>query len=555
MDVRTLTDEKLASILSFLITFGYVDGKFHATERKFVVDYLATLLPPLLEATSPEPRVQEQVRARLNQLLDGTYQRLTTEIEELAEEGPRADDGGAGFVFARLKVRCLDMFGAFAAEEQTYLLRILEHFMLADGRVAPEEKKVRDELVALMKTTTPAPDATTAGVPSISLWASQWNPRKMDDHSFHADLEHPFSPHPTELMSQTAREVELIERAIAVWNDQRGRGAGRLRGVQRITDLPFKSWFLDGFVYARRVDPIRPSEVIVVGDLHGCYACLKGVLLQSDFLRRAWLHQWDPVTHPEVKLVFLGDYIDRGLYSFDGVLRTVLQLMIAMPDDVVVLRGNHELFLDTRHGIRSAVYPAEAIASLQPHVSPELIRAYKRLFDAMPTAFACERTLVVHAGIPRDDTFQAYADLASLNAPDMRFQMMWSDPVKGPHVPLELQLQNARFSFGWQQFRAFMERTGFQTMIRGHEKVEEGFRVVYALGDRFLFNLFSAGGAENVDLPLVSSYRTVTPMALTLRYENGHEHATPWPIDWAAFNAPARNGFLRGQPALAFRTA
>lgn len=553
MDSRTLTDEKLATILSFLVTFGYIDGQFHPSEHQFVGEYLASLLPSFITATSPDPKVQEKVHARLQQLLDGTYERVTSEIEGLADEGPRAEDNGESFIFARLKVRCVELFRSFSAEDQKYLLRVLEPFMLADGRVAVEEKRLRDELVTLLTTDAPAPAAAKAGVPTISVFAPQWNPRKIDDHPFLTALEQPFSPHPTELMSQTAREIELIGRVLSIWDEQRSRGQGRLRGVQRVTDLPYKSMFLDGFTYVRRTDPIRPCEIIVVGDLHGCYSCLKAVLMQSDFLRRAWLHQWDPVTHPEVKLVFLGDYIDRGYFSFDGVLRTVLQLFIAMPEDVIVLRGNHELFVNTPTGICSAVFPAEAIATLQPYVAPELLEAYRILFDSMPTVLLSEQTMVVHAGIPRDDTFQSYTDLSSLNNFDMRFQMMWSDPAHAAYVPVELQRENARFSFGWQQFRAFMERTGFQTLIRGHEKVDEGFKVVYDLGDRFLINLFSAGGAENADLPLASSYRKVTPMALTLQYENGHEHATPWPIDWAAYNSPARNGFLRGLPALQFK--
>jgi len=99
-----------------------------------------------------------------------------------------------------------------------------------------------------------------------------------------------------------------------------------------------------------------------------------------------------------------------------------------------------------------------------------------------------------------------------------------------------------------------MERTGFQTMIRGHEKIDDGFRVVFNLGDLLLLNLFSAGGANNVDLPPESSYRKVTPMALTILCRDGREEAYPWPIDWSTFNAPARNGYLRGLPELQFRS-
>ena len=32
----------------------------------------------------------------------------------------------------------------------------------------------------------------------------------------------------------------------------------------------------------------------MLGDLHGCYSCLKAAVLQSNFIERAWAHQWDP---------------------------------------------------------------------------------------------------------------------------------------------------------------------------------------------------------------------------------------------------------------------
>ena len=79
--------------------------------------------------------------------------------------------------------------------------------------------------------------------------------------------------------------------------------------------------------------------------------------------------------------------------------------------------------------------------------------------------------------------------------------------------------------------------------------------MIYDLGGLRLINLFSAGGATNVDLPPTSSYRKVRPMAMTLLCKDGFQDAYPWPIDWQTFNAPSRNGFLRGLPELPFLSA
>jgi hypothetical protein len=70
-----------------------------------------------------------------------------------------------------------------------------------------------------------------------------------------------------------------------------------------------------------------------------------------------------------------------------------------------------------------------------------------------------------------------------------------------------------------------------------------------------LLNLFSAGGATNNDLPPDSSYRSVTPMALTMRWQGGRTTVTPWRLDYERYNDPARNAFFKAPPELEFRTS
>jgi len=56
--------------------------------------------------------------------------------------------------------------------------------------------------------------------------------------------------------------------------------------------------------------------------------------------------------------------------------------------------------------------------------------------------------------------------------------------------------------------------------------------------------LFSAGGADDWDLPERSSYRSVIPTALTIRYRDGRTDIEPWVIDYASYNDPERNEFF-----------
>jgi hypothetical protein len=65
--------------------------------------------------------------------------------------------------------------------------------------------------------------------------------------------------------------------------------------------------------------------------------------------------------------------------------------------------------------------------------------------------------------------------------------------------------------------------------------------------------LFSAGGADNADLPGDSSYRSVTPMALTVKSDGEQVSLTPWAPDYRSYNDPARNAFFRVPPEIQHR--
>jgi len=171
--------------------------------------------------------------------------------------------------------------------------------------------------------------------------------------------------------------------------------------------------------------------------------------------------------HPDVKLIFLGDYVDRGRFSYDGILRTVLAALRV--DAGARHRASRQPRVLRRHrkprlGGRGA---GGAIATYAPYLPKQMFDAFRYLFERMPSMVIFGRILFVHAGIPRDESIEhKWRDLASLNDYDLRFQMMWSDPTNANHIRPKLQRHNARFPFGKQQFRAFMERIGCHTMIR-----------------------------------------------------------------------------------------
>jgi len=559
---------QFGAIVDLMLTVGYIDGPFHYREQAFVMHYINSVLL-LIEETAP-PGEAESLKASWRKYFDELYWHLDAEISPLAADvAPLDEDNGEAYVPGALHKRAVKVYRGLTSQDQETAMELLHGMIHADGFITPPEQSLYDELSANF--VAPAPTGPVAKTSKMQALAEEsgpppaapehapmlvaapgWNALVSLSDPVLDPLEHTHSPHPIERQSQIDWDYQLIQRAMAQWQRQREHGVGGLTGLKTPDKIAPGSQFLDGHVYAMKTN--KPVELVVLGDIHGCYSCLKAALLQSNFVQRVWAHQWDPERYPDVKLVLLGDYIDRGYFSFDGVLRAVLQLFVSMPDHVFVLRGNHEYLRWRDNQIVSGVHPAEALASIAPHVPIEMLEAYRVLFEDMPTSLICDQTFFVHAGIPRHDTFEArYQDLSSLNDHELRFQMMWSDPVQSKHVPVDLQRQNPRFTFGYDQFRAFMERTGFQTMVRGHEKIDAGFQVVYDMGEHMLLNLFSSGGKDNCDLPVNSSYRTVTPMALTIHYGHGTPTATPWPLEYHSFNYPPHNGLYRPHPLLKFQ--
>jgi hypothetical protein len=243
--------------------------------------------------------------------------------------------------------------------------------------------------------------------------------------------------------------------------------------------------------------------------------------------------------------VLLGDYIDRGRFGYPGTLRAALELFTRFPRHVVPLRGNHEYYVELSGRVLAPVRPCEAMDSLANVDGSRLLRTYRRLFDELPTSFVFGDTLFVHGGIPRDATFDAkWKGLSSLNDSELSFEMLWSDPGQVDVVPRDLQKEVARFGFGRRQFQRFMKAAGCRLMVRGHERVTEGFRVTYDLDDAKLVTLFSAGGAANGDLPAKSNYREVSPMALRLLHHDGETTLAPFVLDWARYNDADLNAFF-----------
>jgi len=546
-DNKLIADQQVIGLIYCLTAFGYIDGEYDDDERAFVADYIDRIVRSQAEGVfDSSEREWERERRIRDQVAH--FERIREQIDEQMAEASSeivaAGESQLDYIVSRLELETYKIFKQFGPDDQQALFDTVDELLHADGIAHPNELRFREELRQLLEIEVEPYAATDTSALPVTIADLAELDSGHRNHPLFAALEREFPPSPAALAQALDADVALIHEVRRLHGTHRAKGKGKLASAQTVTDFAGDEKFLDEFIWVMPPKPDESWEITVLGDLHGCYSCLKAAVIQSRFFERVEAYERDPANAPRPAMVLLGDYVDRGLFSFQGVLRGAMELFKAAPDHVFMLRGNHEMLFDMDGEILPAVRPAEALNDLKEHSSYEQQLAIKTFFDDLPAALIFDQLLFVHGGAPKDKTMREnFTGLASLNDPQVRMDMMWGDPSDTEVVPEELQQKAVRFSFGRRQCRTFLERIGCHTIIRGHEKLNEGYDVTYREDDQVVVTVFSSGGSSNDDLPPTSSYRKVEPKALTVRYLNGETEIEPWSIHYAPYVTPELNGF------------
>lgn len=132
-------------------------------------------------------------------------------------------------------------------------------------------------------------------------------------------------------------------------------------------------------------------EVIAATDLHGDIKALDGILKNSDFEKRA--------RTDKVALVVMGDFVDRGDYSFE-LTKRLFQLKKKYGNKVVIMKADHE-DIDKKHGeYRVAVSPAEFTENVIEAGDQEAEELYEKTFKNLPYMAVHGKKIITHAGLP-----------------------------------------------------------------------------------------------------------------------------------------------------------
>jgi predicted phosphodiesterase len=183
------------------------------------------------------------------------------------------------------------------------------------------------------------------------------------------------------------------------------------------------------------------GKVVFVGDTHGDLDATEQVI-----------HRYLKKGH---KIVFLGDYVDRGDYSEENI-QYLLHLKLEHPDEIFLLAGNHEGYMVKEF------YPANFWKSL----SSKERGVYGFLFSKFPlSATSPNGILALHGGLP---------DLKSLEEVN---HIEWGDShwdriVWGDFVESDVDVVGdwgGRPQFGRPYFERRMEGYQKQVLIRSHQ--------------------------------------------------------------------------------------
>ncbi|MGI0039533.1 MAG: metallophosphoesterase family protein, partial [Nitrososphaera sp.] len=133
------------------------------------------------------------------------------------------------------------------------------------------------------------------------------------------------------------------------------------------------------------------DRLAIVSDLHGDTRALLSVL---DLMESTKF-----LSSSRNKLVFLGDYVDRGSDSV-GVLHRVCRLKRSHPDSVVLMRGNHEAPAEFPFSSHDLPHTMEGSFGPDAKATYGKVLSFFRLLSL--ATVVKDNLLLVHGGLPTD---------------------------------------------------------------------------------------------------------------------------------------------------------
>jgi len=189
------------------------------------------------------------------------------------------------------------------------------------------------------------------------------------------------------------------------------------------------------------------KKVVFVGDTHGDLEASQKVI--KNYLKEG------------NKIVFLGDYVDRGPSSIQN-LNFLLETRAKNSDKVYLLQGNHE-------GHRILKFqPAEFWENL----NPDEYEKYCSIVEKFPLVAIAKDIIALHGVLPKISSTRP-GNVDEVNkiklGDDNWFKICWGDFYDEAGEDLGVDIFSGRPQFGRDYFFKLMERFNKKVLIRSHQ--------------------------------------------------------------------------------------
>lgn len=209
-------------------------------------------------------------------------------------------------------------------------------------------------------------------------------------------------------------------------------------------------------VKEENVQPVR-TPVTVCGDVHGQFGDLMELFAIAG-------------KPPEVNLLFMGDYVDRGYFSVETV-SLLFALKARYPERITILRGNHE----TRQITQVYGFYDECC---RKYGNANVWKYFTDAFDYLPlTALIDDAIFCLHGGLSPNvdklDAIRALNRISEVPVDGAMCDLLWSDPHE--LAGWVTSFRGAGYNFGPDISEQFNHNNKLKMISRAHQLVMEGY--------------------------------------------------------------------------------
>ena len=178
---------------------------------------------------------------------------------------------------------------------------------------------------------------------------------------------------------------------------------------------------------------------------------------------------------PDTNYLFLGDYVDRGLFSLE-TMSLLVCLKLRHPERVFLIRGNHE----SRAVTQSYGFYTECA---RKYGSSHVWNVFTSLFDYLTLSVVIDnRIFCVHGGLSPSihtlDQIKVIDRYREIPHEGPMADLVWSDP-DAERDNFQISPRGAGYTFGISIVMKFLELNKMEHILRAHQLCQEGYQVLF----------------------------------------------------------------------------